>query len=277
MNYSLNLKSVIVMLLPLYGLLAVFFLWPLGLVGWSSIWENGFTLRGYAQVLSNPLIHRVLGNTLVISVTATVASLVLGYIVALHLARLPASKRTPYLVMVMLPFWTSILVKSYAFTVVLGSAGIIAKLAGWISGDAWHPDLMFNRTGVVIGMSNYLLPFMVLPILTSLTAQNRNLKFAAEMMGAGQWLIFARITLPLSMPGVIAGVLMCLTLSMGMYITPALLGGPRDMMLANLIDFYTRQTLDWTLAASIAMMLLVLSGVLIALLGRVQRGQEAFA
>lgn len=277
MNYSLNPKSVVVMLLPLYGLLAVFFLWPLGLVGWSSIWENGFTLRGYAQVLSNPLIHRVLGNTLVISVTATVASLVLGYIVALHLARLPASKRTPYLVMVMLPFWTSILVKSYAFTVVLGSAGIIAKLAGWISGDAWHPDLMFNRTGVVIGMSNYLLPFMVLPILTSLTAQNRNLKFAAEMMGAGQWLIFARITLPLSMPGVIAGVLMCLTLSMGMYITPALLGGPRDMMLANLIDFYTRQTLDWTLAASIAMMLLVLSGVLIALLGRVQRGQEAFA
>ncbi|MDR5837362.1 ABC transporter permease [Caballeronia sp. LZ034LL] len=277
MNYSLNLKSVVVMLLPLYGLLAVFFLWPLGLVGWSSIWENGFTLRGYAQVLSNPLIHRVLGNTLVISVTATVASLVLGYIVALHLARLPASKRTPYLVMVMLPFWTSILVKSYAFTVVLGSAGIIAKLAGWISGDAWHPDPMFNRTGVVIGMSNYLLPFMVLPILTSLTAQNRNLKFAAEMMGAGQWLIFARITLPLSMPGVIAGVLMCLTLSMGMYITPALLGGPRDMMLANLIDFYTRQTLDWTLAASIAMMLLVLSGVLIALLGRVQRGQEAFA
>ncbi|MDR5782667.1 ABC transporter permease [Caballeronia sp. LZ065] len=277
MNYSLNLKSVVVMLLPLYGLLAVFFLWPLGLVGWSSIWENGFTARGYAQVLSNPLIHRVLVNTLVISVTATVASLVLGYIVALHLARLPASKRTPYLVMVMLPFWTSILVKSYAFTVVLGSAGIVAKLAGWISGDAWHPDLMFNRTGVVIGMSNYLLPFMVLPILTSLTAQNRNLKFAAEMMGAGQWLIFARITLPLSMPGVIAGVLMCLTLSMGMYITPALLGGPRDMMLANLIDFYTRQTLDWTLAASIAMMLLVLSGVLIALLGRVQRGQEAFA
>ncbi|BAO88329.1 MULTISPECIES: ABC transporter permease [Caballeronia] len=277
MNYTLNVKTVVVMLLPLYALLAVFFLWPLGVVGWSSIWDQRFTLRGYEQVLTNPLIHRVLVNTLTISALATLASLVLGYIVALHLARLPASKRAPYLVMVMLPFWTSILVKSYAFTVVLGSAGIVARLAGWLSGDAWHPELMFNRAGVVIGMTNYLLPFMVLPILTSLTTQNRNLKFAAEMMGAGAWMIFARITLPLSMPGVIAGVLMCLTLSMGMYITPALLGGPRDMMLANLIDFYTRTTLDWTLAASIAMMLLVLSGILIGMLGRVQQGREALA
>ncbi|KXU96144.1 spermidine/putrescine ABC transporter permease [Caballeronia megalochromosomata] len=277
MNYTLNLKAVVVMLLPLYALLAVFFLWPLGVVGWSSVWEHAFTLRGYEQVLTSALIHRVLGNTLTISVLATSTSLVLGYIVALHLARMPSSKRAPYLVMVMLPFWTSILVKSYAFTVVLGSAGIVAKLVGWLSGDAWHPELIFNRTGVVIGMTNYLLPFMVLPILTSLTTQNRNLKFAAELMGAGPWMIFARITLPLSMPGVIAGVLMCLTLSMGMYITPALLGGPRDMMLANLVDFYTRQTLDWTLAASIAMMLLVISAVLIAMLGRVQQGREALA
>ncbi|MDR5746589.1 ABC transporter permease [Caballeronia sp. LZ029] len=277
MNYTLNLKAVVVMLLPLYALLAVFFLWPLGVVGWSSVWEHAFTLRGYEQVLTSALIHRVLANTLTISALATSTSLVLGYIVALHLARLPSSKRAPYLVMVMLPFWTSILVKSYAFTVVLGSAGIVAKLAGWLSGDAWHPDLIFNRTGVVIGMTNYLLPFMVLPILTSLTTQNRNLKFAAELMGAGPWMIFARITLPLSMPGVIAGVLMCLTLSMGMYITPALLGGPRDMMLANLVDFYTRQTLDWTLAASIAMMLLAISAVLIAMLGRVQQSREALA
>ncbi|WP_454874277.1 ABC transporter permease [Paraburkholderia xenovorans] len=275
MNYTLNLKAVVAMLLPLYGLLAVFFLWPLGVVGWSSVYEHAFTLRGYEQALGSTLIHRVLGNTVIISVLATATSLVLGYIVALHLARMPAGKRAPYLVMVMLPFWTSILVKSYAFTVVLGSAGIVAKLAGWLSGDAWHPDLMFSRTSVVIGMTNYLLPFMVLPILASLTTQNRNLKSAAELMGAGPAMIFTRITLPLSMPGVVAGVLMCLTLSMGMYITPALLGGPRDMMLANLIDFYTRQTLDWTLAAAIAMMLLVLSGALIGMLGRVQHGKEA--
>lgn len=276
MNYSLNPRTVCAMLLPMYALLAVFFLWPLGLVGWSSVYANGFTLRGYDAVLHNPLIHRVLINTLSISAMATAASLVLGYIIALHLARLPAKRRAPYLVMVMLPFWTSILVKSYAFTVVLGSQGVVAKLIAWISGDAWHPELVFNRTGVVIGMMNYLLPFMVLPIVASLTAQNRNLKFAAELMGAGPFTIFRRITLPLSMPGVLAGVLMCLTLSMGMYITPALLGGRRDVMLANLIDTFTRQTLDWTLAAAIAMVLLVISGMLVAMLGRLERGREAF-
>ncbi|WP_144112331.1 ABC transporter permease [Paraburkholderia sp. BCC1886] len=275
MTYTLNPRTLFAMLLPLYGLLAVFFMWPLGLVGWSSIHADGFTLRGYSEVLHSTLIHRVLGNTLTIAAQSTLASLVLGYLIALHLASLSARRRTPYLIMVMLPFWTSILVKSFAFTVVLGSQGIVARTIAWLSGDALHPELVFNRIGVVIGMMNYLLPFMVLPILTSLTAQNPNLKRAAELMGAPPSTIFARITLPLSMPGVLAGVLMCLTLSMGMYITPALLGGRRDMMLANLVDTFTRQTLDWTLAAAIAMVLLACSGVLVALLGRLERGKEA--
>jgi ABC-type spermidine/putrescine transport system permease subunit I len=115
----------------------------------------------------------------------------------------------------------------------------------------------------------------VLPILASLQNQNRNLHFAAEIMGAGPVRIFTKITLPLSLPGVFAGCLMCLTLSLGMYITPALLGGRQDMMLANLIDFYTRQTLDWTLASAIAIVLLVFSGLLILMMLRAQNNQEA--
>jgi mannopine transport system permease protein len=92
-------------------------------------------------------------------------------------------------------------------------------------------------------------------------------------MGAGPLRIFARITLPLSLPGVLAGVLMSMTLAMGMYITPALLGGRRDMMMANLVDFYTRQTLDWNLASAIAVVLLVMSGLFIGALLRVQRNE----
>ena len=274
MTHTLNTRTVIVLLLPLCAVLILFFLWPLGLVGWTSIYEGGLTLRGYSDVAQSTLIRRVLGNTLHISIIATLTSLVLGYIIAMHLASMPAKRRTPYLVMVMLPFWTSILVKSFAFTVVLGTSGVINKLLGWISGEAWNIELMFNRIGVVIGMTNYLLPFMVLPIMASLINQNRNLKLAAQIMGAGPLRIFARITLPLSLPGVFAGVLMCLTLSMGMYITPALLGGRRDMMMANLIDFYTRQTLDWNLASSIAIVLLALSGMLIMLLARVKHDQD---
>jgi len=273
--HKLNTGTVVALLLPLCALMLVFFLWPLGLVGWTSIYDNGLTLDGYTRVATSSLIHKVMENTLEISVIATLTSLVLGYAIAMHLARMSPARRGPYLVMVMLPFWTSILVKSFAFTIVLGNAGIINQFLQWISGGSWHIEMLFNRVAVVVGMTNYLLPFMVLPIMASLLNQNRNLKFAAEIMGAGPLRIFTRITLPLSLPGVFAGVLMCLTLSLGMYITPALLGGRQDMMLANLVDFYTRQTLDWTLASAIAIVLLVFSCALILMLIRAQRNQEA--
>ncbi len=275
MMHKLNTGTVVALLLPLCALMLVFFLWPLGLVGWTSIYDNGLTLDGYTRVATSSLIHKVMENTLEISVIATLTSLVLGYAIAMHLARMSPARRGPYLVMVMLPFWTSILVKSFAFTIVLGNAGIINQFLQWISGGSWHIEMLFNRVAVVVGMTNYLLPFMVLPIMASLLNQNRNLKFAAEIMGAGPLRIFTRITLPLSLPGVFAGVLMCLTLSLGMYITPALLGGRQDMMLANLVDFYTRQTLDWTLASAIAIVLLVFSCALILMLIRAQRNQEA--
>ncbi|MFA5488419.1 MAG: ABC transporter permease [Candidimonas sp.] len=271
MIYFLERRFALLLLLPLCMLLLAFFLWPLGVVAWASIYDGGFTPRGYATVVGSGLIRQVAVNTLSISAWATLTSLILGYAIAIHLARLPARKRTPYLVLVMLPFWTSILVKSFAFTVALGTSGIVNQLLGWISGGAWHLEMMFNRIGVIIGMTNYLLPFMVLPIMASLLSQNPSLPLAAKIMGAGPVRIFLRITLPLSLPGVAAGVLMCLTLSLGMYITPALLGGRKDMMLANLIDFYTRQTLDWNVASAIAVALLAVSGVLMLLLTRFQR------
>jgi len=274
MQPFLSTRATLALLAPLCALLLLFFLLPLGLVGWASIYDHGLTLRGYAEVANSTLIHRVFGQTLHISLVATLTSLVLGYAIAMHLAAMAPRRRTLYLVMVMLPFWVSILVKSYAFTVVLGNSGLVNQLLGWLSGGAWHAEMLFNRVGVILGMTNYLLPFMVLPVMASLMNQNRSLHLAADIMGAGPWRIFTRITLPLSLPGVAAGVLMCLTLSMGMYITPALLGGRRDMMLANLIDFYTRQTLDWTLAAAIAFVLLAASALLIAMLVRVQRGRE---
>lgn len=275
MTHNLNTRTVVILLLPLCLLMLVFFLWPLGLVGWTSIYDNGLTFDGYVRVATSSLIHKVMASTIEISVLATLVSLVLGYAIALHLSRMNPRRRVPYLVMVMLPFWTSILVKSFAFTIVLGNAGVINQFLQWISGGAWHVDMLFNRVGVIVGMTNYLLPFMVLPIMASLLNQNRNLQFAAEIMGAGPVRIFTRITLPLSLPGVFAGSLMCLTLSLGMYITPALLGGRQDMMLANLVDFYTRQTLDWTLASAIAIVLLVFSCALILMLIRAQRNQEA--
>lgn len=270
MAQTITTRTTIALLLPLAALLLVMFIWPLGYVGWTSLYDGGLTARGYEQVLTSRLIRKVAWNTLSISLWSTAVSLVLGYALAMHITRLRHKRRAPYLVMVMLPFWTSILVKSFALTVVLGEQGFVTQWVRWLSGGYWQPQLMFNRFSVVVGMSNYLLPFMVLPIMASLEHQDPNLQRAAKIMGAGPARTFLRVTFPLSLPGVFAGILMCLTLSMGMYITPALLGGSRDMMLSNLIDFYTRQSLDWILATSIAMVLLLISALLMLLLVRAQ-------
>ncbi|MES1926683.1 ABC transporter permease [Salinisphaera sp. T31B1] len=271
---TIKTRTTVALLVPLGALLLAMFLWPLGYVGWTSFYDGGFTTQGYAQVLTSGLIRKVAWNTLSISLWSTAVALLLGYALAMHITRMPRHRRAPYLVMVMLPFWTSILVKSFALTVVLGDQGFVTQLLRWLSGGYWHPQLMFNRFSVVVGMTNYLLPFMVLPVMASLESQDANLERAARIMGAGPLRIFFRVTLPLSLPGVFAGILMCLTLSMGMYITPALLGGSSDMMLSNLIDFYTRQSLDWVLATSIAMMLLLISAVLMLLLVRAQASRE---
>jgi mannopine transport system permease protein len=269
----LTSRAGILLLAPLVVLLLAFFVYPLLFTLWNSVYENGFTVRAYQELLTSTLFYKVLRTTFIISGAATAVSLLLGYPVALHIARQPPSRRIIYLTLVMLPFWTSILVKSFALTVLLGYSGIINQMLSAISGGQLNIPMVFNRFGAIIGMVNYLLPFMILSILGSLMAQDPNLARAAEVMGASRFRIFRKVTLPLSMPGVMAGIIINFTLSIGMYITPALLGGRQDMMIANLIDFYTRQTLDWPVASAIAVVLLLISGLLVAILGKVRGGQ----
>jgi mannopine transport system permease protein len=279
MNHSLGVRATVLLLLPVGALLLAMFAYPLAMVAWTSVHDGSgaLSIEADRKLADSTLFMRVLRNTIEISVWATLASVILGYVIALHLARLDARRRTLYLAMVMLPFWTSILVKSFAFAIILGEQGLVNRAVVALLGEGARSELIYNRLGVVIGMSNYLMPFVVFPVLASLLAQNRSLHRVAQLMGAGPLRIFATITFPLSVPGVVAAFLMCMTLSMGMYITPALLGGRKDMMMANLVDFYTRQTLDWAQASAIAMVLLLLSLGLIALLLRVRRDEGALA
>jgi ABC-type spermidine/putrescine transport system permease subunit I len=263
---ELSLSSTLMLLAPLTALMLAVLVYPLGLTVWTSLYPGHFTLQAYSELLASGLFQKVLRNTFEISISGTLVSLLVAYPVAMHLAAQTPRRRTAYLIMVMLPFWTSILVKSFALTAVFGNQGLINQFLGLLSGGQLNIPMMFNRVGVILGMINFLLPFMILSILGSLLAQDRTLILAAETMGAKPLRIFRKITLPLSLPGVIAGI----TLSIGMYITPALLGGRQDMMVANLVDFYTRQTLDWTAASATAVVLLAISGVLVFLLGRVR-------
>ncbi|MCC7047440.1 MAG: ABC transporter permease [Alphaproteobacteria bacterium] len=258
----------VLFLLPVSVLMAAIFLVPLGQIAYTSVDGPAFSARAYAELASSTLFNRVLFNTFEISVGSMLVCLLVGYPIAYHLSRVSPRRRSIYLILVLLPFWTSILVKSFAFTVILGENGIINNALRGVLGPNAALPLLFNRVGVTIGMVHYLLPFMVFPVLVSLLSQNGDIHRAARIMGASRARIFFRITLPLSLPGVLAGAVMTLVLSLGMFVTPALLGGRRDLMMANLVDFYTRVSLDWGIASSIALLLLGITGGLIAIMAR---------
>lgn len=262
----------IVFVLPIAVLFIIFFLMPLGLVVLASVFDPVLTGSNYQELFTSLLYLRILRSTLEISSLSTIATLLIAYPVAYHLYKQPPRRRALLMTLVLLPFWTSILVKSFAFTVLLGQDGIINTVARALFGPETGFKLLFNRPGVIIGMAHYLLPFMIFAILTSLMAQNPDLRRAAEVMGAGRLKIFRSITLPLSLPGVAAGCLICVVLSLGMFVTPALLGGPKDMMLANLVEMHIRQTLDWGLAAALTVLLVIMTAVLGTLISRVRGG-----
>lgn len=195
--------------------------------------------------------------------------MLLAYPVALHIWRRNSVWRVACLTLVLVPFWTSILVKSYAFMILLGDRGLVnTALSATFGIDGF--SMLFNRFAVIVGMTNFLTPFAIFPILASLSAQNQTIQSAANVMGASQFRVFWSVTFPQTMPGVLAALLICMVISMGFFITPALLGGRQDMMMSNVIDMYTREILDWQSASLIAILLLCFCGAVSAALLKIQ-------
>jgi putative spermidine/putrescine transport system permease protein len=236
--------------------------------------DGGFalTVESYQNFFSTPLFLRVTYTTLQISVGATLCSLILAYPIAYFLAKQTPRKRALYMILVLVPFWTSSLVKVFSFMVLLGQSGIINQMFSAVGMDP--VQMLFNRFGVMAGMSHFLVPFFVFPILASLQNQPPELARAAATMGAGKLRIFLRVTLPLSLPGVMAGSLLVFILSLGFYVIPALLGSRKDMMLSNLVDFYAREVLNWPMASAVAVVLVATSVLAAILLSKVRGGSS---
>lgn len=232
---------------------------PLAYVLIMSVNGANLTLDAFQAVLTSALFKQALGTTLYIAAASAVTSLILGFIVALHLARQTARRRAILMMLVLVPFWTSILVKCFAFTIILGREGIINSLLSFVFGTKIHLSLMLNMVGLLVGMANYLVPLVVLPVLASLLAIDASLYRAAAIMGAKPARIFWSITVPLSLPGVMAGLSSIFVMSLGAFIVPALLGGSRNLMLSNLVDFYNREVLDWPKAAAISVILFAMA------------------
>ena len=253
-------------------LIAVFGL-PMVFVLATSFVQEGtgqLTLEFFVRFFSNEIYLRVLMTTLSISAGATLLTLLAGYPVAYFLARQSPRRRLQLMLLLLLPFYTSVLVKSFAFSVILGYGGVVNQSLRQMFGSEFSLPLLHNTAGVMIGVVHDMLPFMVFPIMVSLLAQDDRLLKAAEIMGAGRTRIFWQIIFPLSLPGVFAGVLLVVVRSMGQYAVPALLGGRQDMMMANLIRFHIADVLDWNMAAAISVILIALSGVFLLLLARVR-------
>ncbi|PYI64954.1 ABC transporter permease [Arthrobacter livingstonensis] len=254
----------LLLLAPIVAFDVLFFLTPLGKLVASS-----FTGGAYARVLADPLVTRSLVNTLTIALTSTVVTVVLGYVIALVLWRSGTVMRVILFAVVLLPFWTGILVKNFAWAVLLQDNGLVNDFLQNIGLTDAPIGLLHNRFAVIVGMVHCLLPYAVFPIFSSLTAIDGRLALAARSLGAGEVSVFRRITLPLSTPGISAAGLLVFIISTGFFITPVVMGGPGDMMIANEIDYYARQLTDFSGAAALAVILTVLVSVIAAVYQRV--------
>jgi len=215
----------------------------------------------------------VLARTLAIAGTVTIACLLLGFPVAVLLATASERVADVVLILVMLPFWTSLLVRTTAWIVLLQKEGLVNDALLFLGIVGEPISMIFNRTGVIVAMTHVLLPFMILPLYGILRGIPPGYMRAAASLGARPLTAFRRVYLPLAAPGIAAGSLMVFILSVGYYVTPALVGGPADQMLSAFVANYTTTTGNWGLAAALGLLLLAVTVALYLVAQRLSRGR----
>src|SRR6185295_13884278 len=241
--------------LPALLLLLLLFVLPLGRLFALSF--AGGSLEWYAKALTGGLYTTILLRTFEIAAIVTICCLVIGYPVAFLLATTTPGWRAIGFAFVMLPLWTSVLVRTYAWMVLLGRNGIINRIL-IDSGLMDQPLPMLNsKMAVILGMVHVMLPFMILPIYSAVTRIEADLPMAARGLGASELRILTTIYLPLTLRGIVAGVTLVFVVSLGFYITPALLGGGKVLMFAMVIEQQVREFLAWNFAGALSVILLV--------------------
>ena len=265
------------LVLPAAAFLVVFFLAPLIDMSMRSVTEPaGAGLSNYTRFFEQETYVRVLTTTFWIASLTTAVCLLIGFPFAYLMTVVPGRIAGVLLIAVLLPFWSSLLVRTFAWQVILRDTGIINSFlvdTGLVSEPL---PLIRTTTGVIIGMSHILLPFMVLPIWAVLRRIDPEYSRAAANLGASPATAFRRIVLPLSLPGVLAGCLLVFVLSLGFYITPALLGGPRDQMISQLIVEQVERQLDWGFASAMSVLLMAVTFAILFVASRAVRLGDVF-
>jgi spermidine/putrescine transport system permease protein len=261
-GWSLGLAG---LLAPVTVWLGLFFLVPLLLIlaysfGTSGVYGGitlGFNPGNFLKVF-DPLYLEIIVRTFVIALITTLLCLTLGYPLAYFIALKSGSWKNVLILMVMIPFWTSLLLRAYAWVVILNGNGIANRTLQFLGITDEPLTLIFTPQAVLMGMVYSYLPFMILPLYAALEKFDVSLKEAAQDLGASRWHTFWRVTFPLSMPGVIAGSILVFIPSAGEFVIPDLLGGSRTTMTGNLIRSQFGQARDWAFGSALSVMLAVL-------------------
>ena len=248
---------------------------PLGFIVVYSFWLRtatgadvaGFHLDNWAEALTDRFYRDILFNTLKIAAITTVVCAVAGYPAAYFIARSNRNKGF-LLLLLMLPFWVSYIIRTMSWINILGVSGALNSFLLWTGIISEPLQMLYNEATVILGLVHFLMPFMILNVFVSVDGIDQNLESAANSLGATKLQTFVSVTLPLSLPGLAAGGLLCFVLAAGTYITPLVLGGPRDAMFANLVFEAIITQLNWPLGSALSLMLLVVLGILVGIYNR---------
>ena len=271
--------SPLLLLLPALLVLALFLLVPyLNILvmsfrtpGQGIPYAPGWTFGNYTKFFSDWFFIGQMANTLWIGVVTTLACLLIGYPVALQLARGSERLRALRYGIVLTPLLVGVVIRSYGWTILLGNNGVINRtLMGWGLVEGPLP-LMYNGLGIIIALTHVLLPFMILPVMGAIQGIDPALELAARSLGAGRRTVFRRVTLPLSLPGVQAGCILVFVLSVSAYVTPALIGGLRVKTVAVSVVDALIDTFQWPFGSAMALILSVVGGLCVLAFARATR------
>ena len=269
--------------------LALFFLVPLAVVWAYSFGTNvglteidiSGTFANYARTFE-PLYLQIFLKSIGVAALTTLICLVAGFPVAIAITFAPDRAKTWLLLFIMLPFWTNLLIRTYALIAVLRDQGYVNLTLGWLwarLGSIWTLppfvplELLHNNAAVLVGLVYVHLPFMVLPLYAALDRLDRSLIEASLDLGAGHFTTMMRVVVPLALPGILSGILITFIPALGAYLTPDLLGGPDSQMIANVIERQFKRANDWPFGAALSFLLMYLTFVMVAVQALAGRGK----
>jgi len=264
------------MVAPLVVLVVAFYGWPILDILRLSVAEPEPGFGNYQALFTESSLAKLLWVTVRVCALTTVISVLAGYLVAYVMVQSLARQRNWMLTLIMLSFWISVLVRAFAWLTLLGRQGLVNGALTDLGLAAEPVEFVRNELGVLIGMVHYMIPYAVLPLLANMQGIDERLANASRSLGAGPLYTFFRIFVPLTVPGIMAASLLVFIISLGFYVTPAILGGGKVLMIAEYVSLQVLVTLRWGTAAMLASLLLIGVFGMLFVLSRFMKLSEAF-